>query len=137
MIAYLTADGLSPRDRALLKLLLRTERVVFEHLKDVSAGPPPSIDEHAPILGVLEAILDGRYPTPDVLEHMPILRQWRIGIHGFSLEPCLIGLVEGHPEIQGPQIRTSRVFVIAAEFGWARTASRFYRLGRPYTEGSA
>lgn len=137
MIAYLTANGLSPQDRALLKRLLRQERVVFELLNGLDTAPLPTIDEHPPIIRILQQILDCQYPGPDELESAPILHQWGLGLRDFTREPCLIGICNGPPSVRGPRVRTSRAFVIATELGWARTLSRFYRLGRPYTEGSA
>ncbi|WP_378951240.1 DUF6634 family protein [Mesorhizobium sp. ANAO-SY3R2] len=47
--------------------------------------------------------------------------------------PCLAGLSSGHPKLPGTQrpIRTSDVWLVSQDWGWARTLSRWYRLGRP------
>ena len=46
--------------------------------------------------------------------------------------PCLLGDIQGHPLLRGPRIETSELWAFAPELGWARTMSRFYRLGRPH-----
>jgi hypothetical protein len=46
---------------------------------------------------------------------------------------ALTGLVAGHPSIvNGRRALTSQVYAFDAERGFARTASRFFRLGRPF-----
>ena len=47
--------------------------------------------------------------------------------------PCLVGAVCDHPRLPGDlrPIHTSELWVFAPSQGWARTMSRFYRLGRP------
>jgi hypothetical protein len=45
--------------------------------------------------------------------------------------PCLVSGNIGHPIRTGPVIRTSEVWVMAAEQGWARTYGRLYRLDEP------
>lgn len=40
------------------------------------------------------------------------------------------GANQGHPVLKGPVIRTTEVWALATELGWARTLSRLYRLGR-------
>jgi len=48
------------------------------------------------------------------------------------MRPALAGATTGHPLLGDcPIIRTSELFAIDADRGWARTYSRFYRLGRP------
>jgi hypothetical protein len=45
---------------------------------------------------------------------------------------ALQGLVTGHPRIQdGRFALTTEIFAIDSEAGWARSWSRFYRLGHP------
>lgn len=59
----------------------------------------------------------------------PILDQWRFA---FRPAPCLVGLSTGHPRLPGDgrSIVTSEIFLISTELGWARSLSRWYRLGR-------
>jgi hypothetical protein len=81
-------------------------------LKIVSSPPFP-----------LDQMLARAYPNA------PILDEWR-----FALRPvtCLIGLSTGHPRLIGERrsIVTSEIFLISQELGWARSFSRWYRLGR-------
>jgi hypothetical protein len=47
--------------------------------------------------------------------------------------PCLVGLSSGHPHLVGTcrLILTSDLWLISADNRWARTLSRWYRLGDP------
>lgn len=66
---------------------------------------------------------------PERLSGAPLLENWRF----FPVPAiCLEGKVTGHPELTDNHvIRTSDVWLIAEDEHWARTVSRFYRLGRP------
>jgi hypothetical protein len=69
-------------------------------------------------------------PTADELEKAPLLNEW-CAIRDTDTV-LLIGYVTGHPHLmdQG-RARTSLVFQVQPEKGWARTWNRFYRLGAP------
>jgi hypothetical protein len=77
----------------------------------------------------LSRIRNGEGPTDEELKSAPILNRWQAG---FRFSPCVFGQVFGHP-ILGDQrtIHTSELFAIDTLMGWARTWSRFYRLGMP------
>ncbi|MCO5081599.1 MAG: hypothetical protein M9955_08060 [Rhizobiaceae bacterium] len=47
--------------------------------------------------------------------------------------PCLVGLSSGHPRLFGTRrpIATSDLWLMSADNSWARSLSRWYRLGRP------
>jgi hypothetical protein len=45
---------------------------------------------------------------------------------------ALAGLVVGHPTLPNKLVVTSEVFAIDEQRGWARTFSRFYRLGEAH-----
>ncbi|MBN8975949.1 MAG: hypothetical protein J0I08_05670 [Rhizobiales bacterium] len=61
------------------------------------------------------------------LEAAPILEGWALGE---LVAPCLLGAVIGHPLLGSrPHIHTSQLVVMDTDLGWARTWSRFYRLG--------
>lgn len=47
--------------------------------------------------------------------------------------PCLVGLSSGHPRLLGTgrPIATSDLWLMSADHSWARSLSRWYRLGRP------
>ena len=68
-------------------------------------------------------------PSPADLRRAPLLDYWSLARRS---EPALIGLVHGHPELgSGGTTLTSLAVVLDADAGWARTWSRYYRLGRP------
>jgi hypothetical protein len=60
----------------------------------------------------------------------PILDRWILGSRPV---PCLAGLSTGHPRLAGVNraIATSDLWLMSADRTWARTLSRWYRLGRP------
>lgn len=60
----------------------------------------------------------------------PVLDRW---ILARRTVPCLVGLSTGHPELVGRDraITTSDVWLMSDDMAWARTASRWYKLGRP------
>ena len=68
-----------------------------------------------------EDLTDGEPPFLDgwVMAHRPI--------------PCLAGLSSGHPRLigSGRAIATSDLWLMSADQSWARSLSRWYRLGRP------
>lgn len=76
----------------------------------------------------LDAIARGGFPDEATLKGSPLLEEP-------SLAPILLtvlsGSVTGHPLLPGTQrrIATSLPEVICPSQGWARTQSRFYRLG--------
>jgi hypothetical protein len=78
----------------------------------------------------MERILAGVLPEAIVSEEPPLLDRW---ILGNTLAPCLVGLSTGHPTLVGANraIATSNVWLMSDDMTWARTLSRWYRLGRP------
>ena len=101
-------------------------------------GAPEDLDD---IIGRLEGLaVDLRRiarreaPTSTELGSAPIVDNWMIDARP---RPCLVGDLHGHPTLRGPMVRTSEVWAIAPDQGWARTLSRFYRLGRPIGAGGA
>lgn len=69
-------------------------------------------------------------PSEADLAQAPVLSDWKAAI-----SPCghimLWGEVVYHPLLGTASITTSQLIAIDREAGWARTASRWYRLGRP------
>lgn len=67
-------------------------------------------------------------PASSELAAAPILDRWQV-----TSKPayCLIGNVTGHPLLtgKGRRIVTSDLVLMDGERGWARTRSRWYRLG--------
>lgn len=77
----------------------------------------------------LERIRHGGAPTRRELAEAPFLDDWSLGMR-FQL--CLTGTVHGHPSIaRGHRSVTSHLHLFAPHHGYARTMSRFYRLGEP------
>ncbi|MFZ3583414.1 DUF6634 family protein [Loktanella sp. DJP18] len=72
-----------------------------------------------------------RTPTDAELEVAPILHNYAMISGVFETRPMLIGEVEGHTELRPGMISTSGVVLIDTEAGFARTQSRWYRLGTP------
>lgn len=72
-------------------------------------------------------------PSPAQLDDAPELSFWRpyISQHGC---PLLVGFVMGHVRLHDGWIRTSQLIALNSIQGWARTASRWYRLGQTLSE---
>jgi hypothetical protein len=88
-------------------------------LEFVSRTPPLSLDQ----------TLAGAHPNA------PILENWRLAVRPV---PCLVGLSSGHPRLPGDRrsIVTSELFLLSEKLGWARSFSRWYRLGRHLDDGA-
>lgn len=94
-------------------------------------GTLPLIDEHIDVLrrllSDLEQLRDRGTPSPSSLADAPFLDEWAFA---HRLVPCLNGYPEGHPTCRsGRMARTSDLWVIAPGQRYARTLTRFYRLG--------
>ncbi|WP_161992870.1 DUF6634 family protein [Aureimonas leprariae] len=75
----------------------------------------------------VEALADGRHPSAAILDDAPIVEDWALALRS---APCLTGQFQGHPSIRNGQPGvTSDLWVLAPSHGYARTLSRFYRLG--------
>ncbi|WP_404823367.1 DUF6634 family protein [Nitratireductor aquimarinus] len=61
-------------------------------------------------------------------DEAPILEQWALTCRP---APCLTGLSTGHPRLMGADrsIITSDLQLLSSDQMWARTTSRWYRLG--------
>lgn len=84
----------------------------------------------------LDVIAEGGFPNKATLETAPILKS--VSLAPIFL-PVLSGAVTGHPLLPGTEryIATSLLEVICQAHGWARTQSRFYRLGNPIGDVAA
>lgn len=74
----------------------------------------------------LADIRSGSGPTSESMAEMPLLDQWDIR---FIECPILVGQVSGHPKVIDGPIMTTDLWLIHSHLKWARTYSRFYRLG--------
>lgn len=72
----------------------------------------------------------GENPEAVAPDPSPLLNYWILGRRPV---PCLVGLSTGHPRLPGENrpIGTSDLWLISEDRSWARTLSRWYRLGRP------
>lgn len=80
------------------------------------------------LLADFERIWAGR--SPEFLAgDAPLLDNWTLSQRP---APCLVGLSTGHPILAGRArpITTSDLWMLSRDHQWARTASRWYRLGR-------
>lgn len=71
--------------------------------------------------------------SPGDLKPAPILSPWIAIQDPRCGGAILIGTQAGHPTLKGSLINTSRLCGIDPGKAWARTASRWYRLGHPAT----
>lgn len=85
----------------------------------------------APWLAQVRAAIDEARsgPTPEDLATAPTLSPWH-PILTLGAEPLLWGHVSGHPTLGTRWITTARLIALDPEGQWARTFSRWYRLGR-------
>lgn len=71
----------------------------------------------------------GDMPRPMDLSAAPAIDQWS---YGLVPTRCIVGSVREHPILGNrARVHTSQLVLIDAENGWARTWSRYYRLGAP------
>lgn len=91
-----------------------------------------SNDNHGEHTATIQAVLDraGNDPTEGEFATAPFLDRWEVVRDAFSYT-ILMGWVTGHPTLRGPAIRTSPLLRLNISAGWARTYSRYYRLGTP------
>ncbi|MGG5819362.1 DUF6634 family protein [Falsiroseomonas sp. HW251] len=80
----------------------------------------------------LVRIQSGEGPSAAELADAPLLVNWAIARRDML---CLSGDVLGHPLMSGPGVTTSRLWLIRPSEGWARTESRYYRLGAHVNRG--
>lgn len=83
-----------------------------------------------------ERVGDGALPESLAGQEAPFLDRWSVGQRAI---PCLVGLSTGHPKLPGQNrlIGTSDLWLLSEDHCWARTLSRWYRLGRPAEHSSA
>ena len=106
-------EGQTPRSLQAIRAEVDRLEQLAADLEMVSGTVPFSADQ----------MLVRAYPAA------PILDEWRVAVRPVV---CLVGLSTGHPRLPGDRrsIVTSEIFLISEELGWARSFSRWYRLGR-------
>lgn len=71
----------------------------------------------------------GEIPRQMDLSAAPAIDQWS---YGLVPARCIVGSVREHPILGNcARVHTSQLVLIDPENGWARTWSRYYRLGAP------
>lgn len=68
-------------------------------------------------------------PSAEDLAAAPLIDEW-VAFRTMTGRPLLLGKTTGHPSLGDTEISTSPVMTIDVEAGYARTQSRWYRLGR-------
>lgn len=82
-------------------------------------------------LTAFDRLTAGESPDERELAAAPLLTDWRRTLVP-AVEPALVGRVGDHPVLHGARrVVTSRLLLLDADAGWARTLSRLYRLGPP------
>jgi hypothetical protein len=74
----------------------------------------------------MKAIQAGTGPTSTQIENAPLLDAFQVKPYATF---CLAGYTKGHPLLGDSHIHTSQLWAIDPKRHWARTFSRFYRLG--------
>ncbi|WP_066475914.1 DUF6634 family protein [Bosea sp. WAO] len=92
------------------------------------AGIELEIERLLRLVADLKAFCAAKEPTDAQLAEAPVIERWRV-----TSKPayCLVGEVSGHPLLAGSgrRVVTSDLVLIDGIRGWARTRSRWYRLG--------
>jgi hypothetical protein len=104
--------------------------LLFNQRDEPSAELACELERLAALLADMESIHRGVSPEVMAGDSAPILDRWVLAMSG---APCLAGLSTGHPKLVGENrpISTSDLWLLSKDRTWARTLSRWYRLGRP------
>ncbi|WP_339828839.1 DUF6634 family protein [uncultured Parvibaculum sp.] len=76
----------------------------------------------------LECLRAGVPPSSAKLDAAPFIDDYEFAQRGVTV---LAGEVTGHPPFKTTRTITSDLCLFAPDLGWARTFSRYYRLGSP------
>lgn len=90
--------------------------------------------QHNTILASIAAAEAG--PSEADLAEAPVIDRW-LPLFSKPFNLLLWGEVTDHPELGSNFITTSQLLAVNAKAGWARTRSRWYRLGMPFAEFEA
>jgi hypothetical protein len=104
---------------------LRLVRLIRHIAQPVMSGALPPLLRA--LADDLDAVQAGDAPNDQTLARAPLLHDWTLvsAPDGVRLE----GVVEGHPIFGSRPISTSPLWLLNTEKNWARSLSRFYRLG--------
>ena len=103
--------------------------LLFNHRDEPSADFACEMERLGALVADMERIHRGVSPEALAGDDAPILERWALANR---LVPGLAGLATGHPELLGENrlIGTSDLWLLSEDHIWARTLSRWYRLGR-------
>lgn len=92
--------------------------------------------ERSYLIGRIKAAIAAldRGPTAEDLACAPHADLWRVMLIAGTTAPVLWAKVTGHPDLGRDDVTTSRLIGLDRSAGWARTVSRWYRLGRPFAD---
>lgn len=81
------------------------------------------------LAGDCDRLERGRAVSPTVLQKAPLLTDWVPAITTEGVK--LVGRVTGHPRLGDCSAATTALWFADPDGAWARSLSRFYRLGPP------
>lgn len=76
----------------------------------------------------LRLIEELKAPSIRDIASAPVIDDWYVG---HRMEPALIGRLSGHPVVRPGPVVTSGLFYLDPLAGYARTMSRWYKIGAP------
>ena len=100
----------------------------FVHALGPEGCTPEITDRLRRLADDLDRIAPGAAPTAADLKSAPLLVDWEVLLSPWR-GVCLTGFVAGHPRLGNKRIATSHLWALDPGYRWARTLSRFYRLG--------
>ncbi|MCV3243094.1 DUF6634 family protein [Mesorhizobium sp. ZC-5] len=103
--------------------------LLFNQRNEPSAELAREMARLAALFADMESIHRGLPPEVMAGDDAPVLDRWVLAKRGV---PCLAGLSTGHSTLVGENrlISTSELWLLSKDRSWARTLSRWYRLGR-------
>ena len=104
--------------------------LLFNQHDEPNAEFAREMERLAALVADMESIRRGVPPQVMAGDDAVVLDRWVLAMRTV---PCLAGLSTGHPELVGENrlISTSELWLLSKDRSWARTLSRWYRLGRP------
>jgi hypothetical protein len=82
------------------------------------------------LIADLKRLASGWRPDATMLAEAPVIEDWYADHYPGTRNVCLVGKVTGHPVLGDQIVTTSPVVAIDPQYQWARSHSRFYRLGK-------
>lgn len=102
--------------------------VIFIDRSGPARGIDLQIEKTEALLVDLKRFASRQFPTSAELEAAPLIDEYQITPRTL---PALSGRAYKHPLLGSASVMTTELWAVAPSLGWARTWSRFYRLGFP------